>query len=42
MNGRILIFDKERKLGKEAKVKTMPDQPGDVPVTYADVSMEQI
>lgn len=28
----------EKNLGKKAKIKKMPDQPGDVPVTYADIS----
>lgn len=35
---RYLIELIERNLGKEAKIKKLPDQPGDVPVTYADVS----
>ncbi len=35
---RYLIELIERNLGKKAKIKMMPDQPGDVPVTYADVS----
>ena len=28
----------EEIIGKEAKIKRLPDQPGDVPITYADVS----
>lgn len=28
----------EENLGKKAKIKKMPNQPGDVPVTYADIS----
>ncbi|GFO96325.1 NAD-dependent epimerase/dehydratase [groundwater metagenome] len=28
----------EQNLGKKAKIKKLPDQPGDVPVTYADIS----
>jgi len=28
----------EEIIGKEAKIKRLPDQPGDVPLTYADVS----
>ena len=28
-------------LGKEAKINRLPDQPGDVPVTYADISKAQ-
>ena len=28
-------------LGKEARIKKLPDQPGDVPVTYADISKAQ-
>jgi len=35
---RYLIELIEKNLGKKAKIKMMPDQPGDVPVTYADVS----
>jgi UDP-glucuronate 4-epimerase len=35
---KVLIELIERNLGKKAKIKMMPDQPGDVPVTYADVS----
>ena len=27
----------EESLGKEARIKRLPDQPGDVPVTYADI-----
>jgi UDP-glucuronate 4-epimerase len=28
----------EERIGKKANIKRLPDQPGDVPVTYADVS----
>ena len=28
-----------RTLGKEARIQNLPDQPGDVPVTYADISL---
>jgi UDP-glucuronate 4-epimerase len=28
----------ERALGKEARLESLPDQPGDVPITYADIS----
>jgi UDP-glucuronate 4-epimerase len=28
----------EKTLEKEAKIERLPDQPGDVPVTYADIS----
>lgn len=28
----------EKALGKKARIKYLPDQPGDVPVTYADIS----
>jgi UDP-glucuronate 4-epimerase len=28
----------EQSLGREARIERLPDQPGDVPVTYADVS----
>lgn len=28
----------ERYMGKKAKIKRLPDQPGDVPVTYADIT----
>lgn len=28
----------EKKLGKEAQIRLMPDQPGDVPLTFADIS----
>lgn len=29
----------EQALGKKARLKRLPDQPGDVPITYADVSL---
>ncbi len=35
---RYLIRLVEENLGKSAIIKKLPDQPGDVPVTYADVS----
>ena len=35
---RELIRLMEQWLGREARVERLPDQPGDVPVTYADVS----
>lgn len=35
---RYLIRLIEENLGKEARIKRLPDQPGDVPVTYADIS----
>ena len=33
-----LIATIEASLGKKAVIQKMPDQPGDVPVTYADIS----
>jgi UDP-glucuronate 4-epimerase len=38
---RYLIQLIEENLGKSAIIKKMPDQPGDVPVTYADISKAQ-
>jgi UDP-glucuronate 4-epimerase len=35
---RYLIRVIEQNLGKKAKIKELPDQPGDVPITYADIS----
>jgi len=35
---RALIALIEKNLGKEARIERLPDQPGDVPVTYADIS----
>ena len=35
---RDLIVLNEKNLGKEAIIEKLPDQPGDVPVTYADIS----
>lgn len=35
---RYLIHLIEKNLGKEARIKTLPDQPGDVPITYSDIS----
>jgi len=34
-----LVAHLERALGKKARLKKLPDQPGDVPITYADVSL---
>jgi UDP-glucuronate 4-epimerase len=33
-----LIRTLERAIGKEARITRLPDQPGDVPITYADIS----
>ena len=38
---RYLIQLIEDNLGKSARIKKLPDQPGDVPVTYADISKAQ-
>ncbi|VVB94834.1 GDP-L-fucose synthase [uncultured archaeon] len=38
---RYLIRLIEENLGKNAIIKKLPDQPGDVPVTYADISKAQ-
>ncbi len=38
---RRLIHLIEKNLGKSATIKKLPDQPGDVPVTYADISKAQ-
>ncbi|HEY9205609.1 MAG TPA: GDP-mannose 4,6-dehydratase [Candidatus Methanoperedens sp.] len=38
---RQLIHLIEKNLGKSAIIKKLPDQPGDVPVTYADISKAQ-
>ena len=35
---RYLISLIEKNLGRKAKIRQMADQPGDVPITYADVS----
>lgn len=35
---RYLISLIEENLGKKAKIKQLPEQPGDVPITYADIS----
>ena len=35
---RYLISLIEKNLGKTANIKKLPDQPGDVPITYADIS----
>src|SRR5271157_5288126 len=36
-----LIRTLETSLGKEATIQRLPDQPGDVPITYADISKAQ-
>jgi UDP-glucuronate 4-epimerase len=36
-----LIRTIERALGKKAEIEWLPDQPGDVPITYADISKAQ-
>ncbi len=36
-----LIRTIEAALGKKAKIEWLPDQPGDVPITYADISKAQ-
>ena len=36
-----LIRTLEKSLGKEAAIQRLPDQPGDVPITYADISKAQ-
>jgi UDP-glucuronate 4-epimerase len=38
---RYLIHLIEKNLGKDARIQTLPDQPGDVPITYADISKAQ-
>lgn len=35
---RKLVFLLEEALGKKAEIKELPEQPGDVPITYADIS----
>jgi UDP-glucuronate 4-epimerase len=35
---RELISLIEKALGKKAAIEELPDQPGDVPITYADIS----
>ncbi|TGC10617.1 GDP-mannose 4,6-dehydratase [Methanolobus halotolerans] len=35
---RYLIKVIEESLGKKARIRQLPDQPGDVPITYADIS----
>ena len=35
---RELIHLIEEELGKDARIERLPDQPGDVPITYADIS----
>ncbi len=32
----------ENALGKSAKIKSLPDQPGDVPITYADIQKAKV
>ena len=34
----VLISTLEKALGKTALVEVLPEQPGDVPLTYADIS----
>jgi len=36
-----LIGTIESALGKKAEIEWLPDQPGDVPITYADISKAQ-
>src|SRR5271157_3626346 len=36
-----LIRTLEASLGREATIQRLPDQPGDVPITYADISKAQ-
>ena len=36
-----MVHQLERALGKPAKKKQLPDQPGDVPITFADVSLAE-
>ena len=36
-----LIRTLEGSLGKKATMERLPDQPGDVPITYADISKAQ-
>ena len=36
-----LVQQLERALGKPARKKVLPDQPGDVPITFADVSLAE-
>jgi UDP-glucuronate 4-epimerase len=36
---RELVQHLEQALGRKAKLRQLPDQPGDVPVTYADISL---
>lgn len=36
-----LVAQLEKALGRPAKLKRLPDQPGDVPVTYADVRLAE-
>lgn len=38
---RYLINLIEQNLGKTAKIKRLPEQPGDVPITFADISKSQ-
>jgi len=37
---RDLIAEIERAVGRKAKIQRLPDQPGDVPITFADVGTE--
>jgi UDP-glucuronate 4-epimerase len=36
-----LVAQLERALGKPAKLQRLPDQPGDVPITYADTKLAE-
>ena len=36
-----LVQHLERALGKSAQLDKQPDQPGDVPITYADVTLAE-
>jgi UDP-glucuronate 4-epimerase len=36
-----LVANLERALGKPAKLQRLPDQPGDVPITYADTTLAE-
>ena len=35
---RELVSHLEETLGKKAEIEELPEQPGDVPITYADIS----
>ena len=38
MELKALIGLLEKAIGKQARIQALPDQPGDVPITYADIS----